>query len=157
MADEGLRFPTSIGTSDASTIHLLGHDLATDLIGRVGFGELAFWLVAGRRPAPGEVRVFEAVLVALADHGFTPTAIGSSDESTIHLLGQDLAADLMGQVVPAVVVGRKRVHGGQGGGEEPSAVLGDAEEAGAAAEQPGGQRALHRLGRTGEGEPGRDR
>ena len=46
-------------------------------MGKVGFGELAFWLVAGRRPTPGEVRVFEAVLVALADHGFTPTAIAA--------------------------------------------------------------------------------
>ncbi|GIH20748.1 citryl-CoA lyase [Rugosimonospora africana] len=46
-------------------------------MGRVGFGELAYWLVAGRRPTPGEVRVFEAVLVALADHGFTPTAIAA--------------------------------------------------------------------------------
>ena len=41
-------------------------------MGKVGFGELAFWLVALRRPTPGETRVFEAVLVALADHGFTP-------------------------------------------------------------------------------------
>src|SRR4051812_18709443 len=46
-------------------------------MGRVGFGELAYWLVAGRRPTAGEVRVFEAVLVALADHGFTPTAIAA--------------------------------------------------------------------------------
>ncbi|GAB2593202.1 citryl-CoA lyase [Paractinoplanes abujensis] len=46
-------------------------------MGKVGFGELAFWLVAGRRPTAGEVRVFEAVLVALADHGFTPTAIAA--------------------------------------------------------------------------------
>ena len=46
-------------------------------MGNVGFGELAFWLVAGRRPTPGQVRVFEAVLVALADHGFTPTAIAA--------------------------------------------------------------------------------
>jgi citrate synthase len=46
-------------------------------MGNVGFGELAFWLVAGRRPTTGEVRVFEAVLVALADHGFTPTAIAA--------------------------------------------------------------------------------
>ncbi|HZD66424.1 MAG TPA: citryl-CoA lyase, partial [Acidimicrobiales bacterium] len=30
-----------------------------------------------RRPSPSETRVFEAVLVALADHGFTPTAIAS--------------------------------------------------------------------------------
>jgi citrate synthase len=70
-------FPTSLGTSTADEIRLLGEDLAHDLMGRVGFGELAFWLVAMRRPTPGEVRVFEAVLVALADHGFTPTAISA--------------------------------------------------------------------------------
>jgi citrate synthase len=46
-------------------------------MGKVGFGELAFWLVALRRPTPAETRVFEAVLVALADHGFTPTAIAA--------------------------------------------------------------------------------
>jgi citrate synthase len=76
MADE-LKFPTGLGTSDADTISLLGKDLAHELMGKVGFGELAFWLVAGRRPNAGEVRLFEAVLVALADHGFTPTAIAA--------------------------------------------------------------------------------
>lgn len=70
-------FPTSLGTSTADEIRLLGEDLAHDLMGKVGFGELAFWLVAMRRPTPGEVRVFESVLVALADHGFTPTAISA--------------------------------------------------------------------------------
>ncbi len=79
MTDGGTTpsFPTSIGTSDETTIRLLGHDLSHDLIGKVGFGELAFWLVAQRRPTPSQVRVFEAVLVALADHGFTPTAIAA--------------------------------------------------------------------------------
>ena len=61
----------------ADQIRLLGQDLTADLMGKVGFGELAFWLVAMRRPTPAEVRVFEAVLVALADHGFTPTAIAA--------------------------------------------------------------------------------
>jgi citrate synthase len=75
--DPGLRFPTSLGTSDADTITLLGRDLAADLMGNVGFGELALWLVTQRRPTPSQVRVFEAVLVALADHGFTPTAIAA--------------------------------------------------------------------------------
>src|SRR5689334_4821178 len=46
-------------------------------MGNVGFGELAFWLATQRRPNRPEVRVFEAVLAALADHGFTPTAIVS--------------------------------------------------------------------------------
>lgn len=70
-------YPTSIGHSDADSITLLGHDLAGELIGQVGFGELAFWLVAQRRPGAGELRVFEAVLVALADHGLTPSAIAA--------------------------------------------------------------------------------
>jgi citrate synthase len=70
-------YPTSIGRSDADSITLLGADLADDLIGRIGFAELAFWLVAQRRPSAGELRVFEAVLVALADHGLTPSAIAA--------------------------------------------------------------------------------
>src|SRR6266852_6250430 len=52
-------YVTSIGTSDATSISLLGRDLAADLMGQVTFGELAFWLVA------------------LADHGFTPSAIAA--------------------------------------------------------------------------------
>jgi citrate synthase len=74
---DGLSFPTSLGTSSTDQIRLLGQDLTADLMGQVGFGELAFWLVAMRRPTPSQTRVFEAVLVALADHGFTPTAIAA--------------------------------------------------------------------------------
>jgi citrate synthase len=68
-------YPTALGASSRDTITLLGSDLANDVMGNVGFGELAFWLATQRRPTAGETRVFEAVLAALADHGFTPTAI----------------------------------------------------------------------------------
>jgi citrate synthase len=68
-------YPTALGASSPTGITLLGEDLADDVMGKVSFGELAFWLATQRRPTPGEVRVFEAVLAALADHGFTPTAI----------------------------------------------------------------------------------
>ena len=71
------QYPTSLGASDADTITLLGHSLADDLMGKVGFGELTLWMVTQRRPTPSQVRVFESVLVALADHGFTPTAIAA--------------------------------------------------------------------------------
>lgn len=68
-------YPTALGASSLDKITLLGQDLATDVMGEVGFGALAFWLATQRRPTPSETRVFEAVLAALADHGFTPTAI----------------------------------------------------------------------------------
>ena len=67
-------FRTGIGPSEADSIMLLGHDLATELLGKTSFGELAYWLIANRRLTDGERVMFEAVLVALADHGFTPTA-----------------------------------------------------------------------------------
>jgi citrate synthase len=73
----GPRYRTGIGASSADSIRLLGHDLAGEVIGRIGFGELAFWLMAKRRPSPGQLAMFEAVLVSLADHGFTPTAIAA--------------------------------------------------------------------------------
>src|SRR5208283_3530460 len=70
-------FPTSLGTSEGTTITLLGQDLARDLMGHVSFGELAYWLITLRRPTPQQSRLFEAVLLGLADHGFTPTAIAA--------------------------------------------------------------------------------
>ncbi|MFE5053392.1 citryl-CoA lyase [Streptomyces sp. NPDC056637] len=71
----GPDYPTALGASTPETITLLGQDLARDVMGEVSFGELAFWLTTQRRPDSGEIRVFEAVLAALADHGFTPTAL----------------------------------------------------------------------------------
>ncbi|GAB3438929.1 citryl-CoA lyase [Actinophytocola sediminis] len=75
MTDHPTEYPTALGASTRERITLLGKDLADDVMGEVGFGELAFWLATQRRPTTGETRVFEAVLAALADHGFTPTAI----------------------------------------------------------------------------------
>lgn len=71
------RYSTSLGTSTVEEINLMGQSVSEDLMGKVGFAELAFWMTATRRPSPGELRTFEAVLVALADHGFTPTAIAA--------------------------------------------------------------------------------
>ena len=43
----------------------------------VSFTDLAFLLVAQRLPTPGESSVLNAVLVSLADHGLTPTALAA--------------------------------------------------------------------------------
>lgn len=68
---------TGIGTSDADSITLMGRDLASELMGRVTLTELTFLMVQGRMPSPEETRLFDAVLVSLADHGLTPTVLAA--------------------------------------------------------------------------------
>ena len=68
---------TGVGASDADSITVMGRDMATELLGRVSFTELAFLLVQRRMPEPGEARLLDAVLVSLADHGLTPTVLAA--------------------------------------------------------------------------------
>ena len=65
MSDDWLR--TSVGTSDADSITVMGRDVADELMGKVTLTELAFLLVQRRPPEPGETRLLDAVLVSLAD------------------------------------------------------------------------------------------
>lgn len=91
-------YRTGLGTSDADSITLLGHDLASELLGKISFGELAYYLIAKTRPTKGQLVMFEAVLTALADHGFTPTAIAArlTYASAPDSLQGALAAGLLG-------------------------------------------------------------
>ena len=77
MSTDRPTFRTSLGTSDADSMTLLGRDVPGELMGEVTFGELAYWLITLERPTRQQGRLFEAVLIGLADHGFTPTAIAA--------------------------------------------------------------------------------
>jgi citrate synthase len=68
---------TSVGTSDADSITVMGRDVADELMGRVTLTELAFLVVRRRMPSEGEARMLDAVLVSLADHGLTPTVLAA--------------------------------------------------------------------------------
>jgi citrate synthase len=68
---------SAIGKSTPDTITVRGRNLATELMGQVTFTELAFFLTADRMPSPGETRLFDAALVALADHGLTPSVLAA--------------------------------------------------------------------------------
>jgi citrate synthase len=72
-----MSFETSVGTSDADSITVMGRDLTRDLMGKATLSELAFLVVQGRMPTPEEARLFDAVLVSLADHGLTPTVLAA--------------------------------------------------------------------------------
>ena len=68
---------TGIGRAEPDAIIIRGRDLAGELMGKVTFTELTFLLVQGREPSPGETALLDAVLVSLADHGLTPTALAA--------------------------------------------------------------------------------
>ena len=72
-----MSFETSVGTSDADSITVMGRDLAGELMGKTTLSELAFLVVQRRMPTPEEARLFDAVLVSLADHGLTPTVLAA--------------------------------------------------------------------------------
>jgi citrate synthase len=54
-----------------------GHDLAGELIGKVSLGDFAFLELKGRLPTRKESAVFNAIAVALVEHGMTPSAIAA--------------------------------------------------------------------------------
>ena len=68
---------TDIGGADPDAITVRGRDLASELMGRVTFTELAFLLVRGREPTAQETALLDAVLVSLAEHGLTPTVLAA--------------------------------------------------------------------------------
>jgi citrate synthase len=68
---------TSICRYNATEIFVRGADLCQDLIPNSSIGDFTFLLITGRRPTPRELRVVEASLISLAEHGLTPSAIAT--------------------------------------------------------------------------------
>jgi citrate synthase len=68
---------TWIGSATPDQITVGGRDLPSEVMGRLTLTELAYLLVTRREATPGERRVVDAVLVSLADHGLTPSALAA--------------------------------------------------------------------------------
>ncbi|MFC4274065.1 citryl-CoA lyase [Achromobacter aloeverae] len=52
-------------------------DLVEDLIGKATFTEVMFMQITGRKARPVDLRIVDAVLVTLMEHGLTPSAIAT--------------------------------------------------------------------------------
>jgi citrate synthase len=68
---------TKIATSTATDIVVRGKSLCDDLIGKLTFTEMIYFQILGRRPTPQQAAVVDACLVALMEHGLTPSAIAT--------------------------------------------------------------------------------
>lgn len=63
--------------ADAERILIRGRDLAHDLMGRQTFTEFFFFLMTGKEPTDKQRFFLDLLLVAIAEHGLTPTAIAA--------------------------------------------------------------------------------
>ncbi len=68
---------SAICTSNPETIIVRGKDLCGELIGRVGFSDYVWLLIAGTLPTAAQRVALDATLVAIAEHGFVPSVQAS--------------------------------------------------------------------------------
>lgn len=68
---------TALCEASADDIRIRGRSLPRELIGKVSFTEMMFFQILGRMPTPAQATVLDACLVALMEHGLTPTAVSA--------------------------------------------------------------------------------
>lgn len=66
---------TRIAKTEADRVTIRGHDLVADLIGVRSFTEMIYFLTVGRMPTAPQVKVLDACLVTLMEHGWTPSSL----------------------------------------------------------------------------------
>ncbi|MEJ8572018.1 citryl-CoA lyase [Microbaculum marinum] len=64
---------TAIATSDADSITVRGHDLCSELIGKIDFTDYFWLLVTGKTPDDTQRLLTNACLVSIAEHGLVPS------------------------------------------------------------------------------------
>ncbi len=69
--------PPPISTTEGDEIIVRGYRLAGDLLGKVGFTEMFLLDMDGTMPDAHRVRMVDAVLVALMEHGITPSTLAA--------------------------------------------------------------------------------
>lgn len=75
MSSEPETPTTRIATSSREDVFIRDQSLCRDLLGKLTFTEMIVFQMLGRRPSSPETRLFDACLVALMEHGMTPSAV----------------------------------------------------------------------------------
>jgi citrate synthase len=110
----GVEWTTGIAKVGVDDVLVRGHRLS-DLVGRVTYTDMAFLLVRGSLPAESERIMLDGILVALADHGISPTTIVAR---TLTSCGTPIQASMAGAMLSIA-----DWHGGSG--EEVAQILDD--------------------------------
>ncbi len=89
---------TAIARADAASIEVRGRDLVNDLMGRLTFTEYVYLLLTGKEPTAEQRFFLDLLLVAIAEHGLTPTAVAAR-------MTYDAAPDSLQAAVAAGILG----------------------------------------------------
>jgi citrate synthase len=68
---------TSICVYDEKQIFVRGENLCADLIGKISLTDFIYLLCLGKQPTDAQRVIVEAAIVALAEHGLTPSVIAA--------------------------------------------------------------------------------
>ncbi len=68
---------TELCTHTPTSMNYRDQDLVEDLLGKRTFSEVMFMQIMGRKPRAVDMRILDAVLITLMEHGFTPSAIAA--------------------------------------------------------------------------------
>lgn len=71
------RYTTHVGTSTPDSITIYGHNLCDDLIGKATLPDLVFLGAQGRLPSEAESKMLNALMLGVAEHGFTPSSLAT--------------------------------------------------------------------------------
>ncbi|UPM55238.1 citryl-CoA lyase [Gottfriedia acidiceleris] len=72
-----MKFQTKVGMSKPEAIYVHGYNLTEDLIGNITLVDMAFIGATHRLPTFEESKMLNACMVAVCEHGFTPSSISA--------------------------------------------------------------------------------
>jgi citrate synthase len=75
MGNNTTKLTTKIAKTETDRVTIRGLDLVDEIIGKLSFVEMVYFLCSGERPSAAQARVLDACLVTLMEHGWTPSSI----------------------------------------------------------------------------------
>jgi citrate synthase len=68
---------SDLGWSTPDEIFVRGKSLPREILGHMSLGEFAYFELTGEPPTPQQAAVFDAMVIALVEHGLTPSALAA--------------------------------------------------------------------------------
>lgn len=76
-SESTMEFKTSVAKTTKDEIFVHGYNLTEDLIGEITLADMAFLGAKHRKPTQEESKMLNAIMVAISEHGFTPSSISA--------------------------------------------------------------------------------